>query len=294
MLPENIREGLMHSLFKAVLGLALAASPAPTLAQAPRTMPGKLVDLNGIKLHYEELGAGEPLLLLHGFGMCGRGDWDTIAGELAKNYRVILPDLRGHGWSTNSSGRFTMRQSAEDIRALLDALGLRQVRAMGISAGGMTLLHLATKYPDRISAMAVIGATTYFPEQARRVIGGEAAAPLPPEVREMFKRCASRGDPQVSDLNGQFLGFKNSYEDMNLTPPYLATIKARTLVIHGDRDVFFPVDIPVSMYTSIPGSQLWIVPNGDHVPIYGKRTPEFLRIARQFLAGGESAVPPAK
>ena len=172
----------MPSMIKALLTLALLALPAATLAQAPRTMPGKLVDLNGIKLHYEERGTGEPLLLLHGFGACGEGDWGTIAGELAKTNRVILVDLRGHGWSTNPSGKFTMRQSAEDIRALLDALGIRKVRAMGISAGGMTLLHLATKYPDRVEKMVVIGATTYFPEQARQVIRGEAAAPPPKEV----------------------------------------------------------------------------------------------------------------
>lgn len=278
----------MHSLSKALLALALIALPAAIFAQTSRTMPGKLVDLNGIKLHYEELGAGEPLLLLHGFGMCGKGDWGTIAGELAKTNRVILVDLRGHGWSTNPSGKFTMRQSAEDIRALLDSLGIRKIRAMGISAGGMTLLHLATKYPERIEAMVVIGATSYFPEQARRVIRGEAAAPPPKEVIDMFNECASRGEPQVRELMGQFLGFKDSHEDMNLTPPYLGTIKARTLIVHGDRDEFFPVDIPVTMYTSIPGSQLWIVPNGDHVPIYGKRTPEFLRITQQFLAGGRT------
>ena len=285
----------MQSLFKSIWMLALLALAAPVLAQAPRVAPGKLVEVNGITMHYEELGAGEPLLLLHGFGMCGRGDWNSIATELAKTYRVILPDLRGHGWSTNPSGKFTMRQSAEDIRALLDALGLRKVRAMGISAGGMTLLHLATKYPDRLDKMVVIGATTYFPEQARRVIGGEAAAPMPKEVREMFDRCASRGAPQVRDLSAQFLGFKDSHEDMNLTPPYLGTIKARTLIVHGDRDEFFPVDIPVTMYTSIPGSQLWIVPGGDHVPIYGKRTPEFLRFTREFLAGtGAPTSPPAQ
>jgi len=274
----------MHGLIKAAIYIAACSIASAGAAQAPRTAPGKIAKLNGIDLHYEERGSGEPLLLLHGFGMCGPADWGSIADELAKNYRVILPDLRGHGWSTNPSGKFTMRQSAEDIRALLDRLGLSQVRAMGISAGGMTLLHLATKYPDRISAMAVIGATSYFPEQARRVIGGEAAAPLPKEVLQMFNQCASRGDPQVRDLMGQFLAFKDSHEDMNLTPPYLATIKARTLIVHGDRDEFFPVAIPVEMYNAIPGSQLWIVPKGDHVPIYDARTPEFLRIARQFLA----------
>ena len=284
----------MHSLFKAVAALALLATPAPLFALAPGTAPGKVVQLNGIKMHYEELGAGEPLLLLHGFGMCGRGDWGSHADELAKTNRVILADLRGHGWSTNPSGRFTMRQSAEDIRALLDVLGISKVRAMGISAGGMTLLHLATKYPERVEAMVVIGATTYFHEQTRQRLRDIGKAPPSKEEVEFLSRCAARGEPQVHDLMGQFLAFKDSHEDMNLTPPYLATIKARTLIVHGDRDEFFPVSIPVQMYESIPGSQLWIVPNGDHVPIYGGRSGEFLRVTRQFLAGNATATPPTK
>ncbi len=279
----------MPNLFKAVLMAGLLAFAAPVLAQGARAATGKLVNLNGITMHYEEIGTGEPLLLLHGFGMCGRGDWDKIADDLAKTYRVILPDLRGHGWSTNPSGKFTMRQSAQDIRGLLDALGLRSIRAMGISAGGMTLLHLATQDPDRISAMALIGASPYFPEQARQLLRDIGKAPPSKDDIGMLGRCASRGEPQIRDLMRQFLAFKDSHEDMNLTPPYLATIKARTLVIHGDRDEFFPVDIPVQMYQAIPKSQLWIIPNGDHVPIYDARTPEFLRVTRQFLAGDAAA-----
>lgn len=265
-----------------VCALSLATLGYPAAAQ-PAAPPGKLVSVNGIKLHYEERGSGQPLLLLHGFGSCGPSDWAGIADELAKTNRVILPDLRGHGWSTNPAGKFTMRQSAEDILALLDALGIRRIRAMGISAGGMTLLHLATKYPDRIDAMVVIGATTHFPEQARKTMRLIGASPLPKEVQEAFDQCASRGDRQVSELMRQFVGFQHSHEDMNLTPPYLATIKARTLIVHGDRDEFFPVAIPVEMYNAIPGSQLWIVPNGDHVPIYGAREPEFLRVTKGFL-----------
>lgn len=274
--------------------LSLLCFGVPAAAQSSAAPPGKIVPVNGIQLHYEERGRGEPLLLLHGFGMCGPGDWGQIADELAKSHRVILPDLRGHGWSTNPSGKFTMRQSAEDIRALLDHLGIRRARAMGISAGGMTLLHLATKYPDRVDAMVVIGATTYFPEQTRRVLRNIGAAPPSKEDLAMLRQCASRGEVQMRKLMGQFIGFKDSHEDMNLTPPYLATIKARTLIVHGDRDEFFPVAFPVEMYTAIPGSQLWIVPNGDHVPIYGERTPEFLRITRQFLTAADATRPPEK
>lgn len=279
----------MHIKYSAIFAAAALILSSPASSQT-RTAPGKLVTVNGITLHYEERGKGEPLLLLHGFGMCGKGDWGDHVDELAKSYRVIMPDLRGHGWSTNPSGKFTMRQSAEDIRALLDQLGLKNIRAMGISAGGMTLLHLAIKYPDRVRTMAVIGATNQFGEQARQTLRGEAGSLPPKEVIDMFNVCATRGPTQIAELMGQFTGFANSYDDMNLTKADLAKIKARTLIIHGDRDEFFPVEIPVEMYRAIPGSAVWIVPNGDHVPIYGPRASEFLRVTRQFLA----APPPAR
>ncbi|WP_310476086.1 alpha/beta hydrolase, partial [Sandarakinorhabdus sp.] len=77
------------------------------------------------------------------------------------------------------------------------------------------------------------------------------------------------------------LGF--SQDDMNFQPAGLAKIKARTLIVHGDRDPFFPVAIPVSLYQSIPGSALWIVPNGDHSPTAGAGEAAFLSRVESFL-----------
>jgi pimeloyl-ACP methyl ester carboxylesterase len=72
---------------------------------------------------------------------------------------------------------------------------------------------------------------------------------------------------------------------MNFTEPYLATITARTLIVHGDRDEIFPVDIPFQMYRAIPRSYLWIVPNGGHIPIFGKSAGIFQDKALAFLRG---------
>lgn len=261
--------------------VALAIAPLPARAQtAP---PGEIVAVNGIEMHYEEKGSGEPLLLLHGFGACV-DEWRPFAEVLAKDYRVIMVDLRGHGWSTNPANTFTMRQSGDDIAALLDAMGIERTKAIGISAGGMTLMHLATRHPERVEAMVLIGASTHFPEQAREITRGASWENTPPENQRQMQACAKHGGDQAEQIARQFGGFADSYEDMTFTPPTLATIKARTLIVHGDRDEFFPVDIPVAMYEAIPRSELWIVPDGDHVPIFGKRMPEFLRVAQRFLA----------
>jgi pimeloyl-ACP methyl ester carboxylesterase len=240
-----------------------------------------MVRLNGIEMHYRRLGAGEPLVLLHGFGGCG-DQWEPFNQALAKQFDVVIPDLRGHGWSTNSVGTFTHRQAADDVVALLDHLALKRVRAIGASTGGMTLLHVATRYPKRLDAMVLVGATSYFPPQARAIM---AAGPekTPPAVREMQLKCAKRGGDQARELSAQFIAFKDSYEDMNFTAPYLSTITARTLIVHGDRDIFFPVNIAVEMYEAIPRSELWIVPRGAHIPIGGSQSGAFLDIATEFL-----------
>jgi pimeloyl-ACP methyl ester carboxylesterase len=263
--------------------LLLVSSFSPLGAQ---DRPSTTVRVNDIEMHYQIVGSGEPLLLLHGFGGCGH-DWQPFTQALAKQFQVIIPDLRGHGWSTNPAKTFTHRQSATDVLSLLDHLTLKRVRAMGISTGGMTLLHMATRQPEQIDAMVLIGATSYFPPQARRIMAASAER-TPPQVREMQKRCAKRGSDQANELSAQFTAFKDSYDDMNFTAPYLSTIKARTLIVHGDRDIFFPVSIPVEMYQAIGSSELWIVPGGDHVPIYGPRLEGFLKVATEFLQRKES------
>jgi pimeloyl-ACP methyl ester carboxylesterase len=149
---------------------------------------------------------------------------------------------------------------------------------MGISAGGMTLLHMATQQRDRIEAMVLIGTTPFFPEHVRSIMREAAGEKVEPP-----NACATRGEPQMQELAAQFVRFKDSYDDMNFTPPYLSTIKARTLIVHGDRDPFFPVSIPVEMYDAIPGAALWIVSEGGHVPIFRAHLREFEDVALGFL-----------
>ena len=67
----------------------------------------------------------------------------------------------------------------------------------------------------------------------------------------------------------QMNALKDSYDDMTFTPPYLSTITARTLIVHGDRDPLYPVNLAFEMYAAIPRSYLWVVPNGGHGPIFG-------------------------
>jgi pimeloyl-ACP methyl ester carboxylesterase len=237
-------------------------------------------------MYYEEYGVGEPLVLLHGFGGCAQ-NWHPFVDELSERHRLLVVELRGHGHSTNPDNKFTHREAASDVFLLLDKLGVERFSAMGMSSGGMTLLHMATSQPRRIDAMVLISATTHFPEQARAIMRRASLATMPRQVQEMYRQCAKRGDEQIRQLVAQFNAFHENYDDMDFTAENLATITARTLVVHGDRDNFFPVDIPVSIYRSIPDAALWIVPGGDHVPVFDPAVP-FTATALRFLDGPAS------
>jgi pimeloyl-ACP methyl ester carboxylesterase len=76
------------------------------------------------------------------------------------------------------------------------------------------------------------------------------------------------------------------YDDVNFTPPYLATISAETLIVFGDRDPLYPVSLAFELKAAIPGSYLWVVPNAGHLPVFGEGAPRFAETATSFLRGG--------
>lgn len=243
----------------------------------------RIVQINDIELYYEEYGEGKPLVLLHGFGGSGQ-NWHPFVDRLAEHYRLIVVDLRGHGHSTNPNGRFTHREAASDVLLLLEKLGIERFSAMGMSSGGMTLLHMATSHPERMESIVLVSATTHFPDQARTIMRRASFVTMPREVQEIYRACAKHGDEQIRQLVSQFNALGDDYEDMNFTAEDLSTITARALIIHGDRDRFFPVEIPVNIYRSMVDAALWIVPGGDHVPVYDPAVP-FITMALKFLAG---------
>jgi pimeloyl-ACP methyl ester carboxylesterase len=254
-----------------------------TSTDAPKktTTHGHTVQIKNIEMYYEEYGVGKPLVLLHGFGGCSQ-NWHPFTAKLSERYRLIVVDLRGHGYSTNPENKFTHREAASDVFLLLDKLGVGHFSAMGISSGGMTLLHMATSQPTRIDSMVLISTTSHFPDQARAIMRRASFGNMPQQVQEMYRECAKRGDAQISQLIAQFNALHKNYDDMNFTAQSLSTITVRTLIVHGDRDRFFPVEIPVSIYRSIPNAALWIIPGGDHVPIYDPMVP-FTSTALRFL-----------
>ena len=236
-----------------------------------------------MSLFVRDTGTGEPLVLLHGFTGSG-DDWQHVFAEPLPGFRIIAPDLPGHGRSPNPRPDFKFGDVARDVFALLDRLKVDRFKAIGMSAGANTLLHMATTQPQRVVAMIHVSGTPRFPEQARAIM-----KTMTEEARSAAEWAEMRGrhhlgDDQIRALWRHAREFADDRHDMNFTAATLSTIAARTLIVHGDRDPLYPVEQAVELFRGIPNASLWVVPNGGHGPIVGEQAAPFVRTATAFLA----------
>lgn len=109
----------------------------------------------GCTLHYEEYGQGEPLVLLHGLGSSCQ-DWEYQVPELARQYRVILLDVRGHGRSDKPRERYSIAGFSADLLALLEHLNTGPVHLAGLSMGGMIGFQFAVDHPHRLRSLCIV------------------------------------------------------------------------------------------------------------------------------------------
>jgi pimeloyl-ACP methyl ester carboxylesterase len=242
------------------------------------------VHLNGIAMYVERHGAGTPLLLLHGGGGASQ-NWRLIFESPPPGYELIIPDLRGHGRSTNPNGAITFRQLALDVLALMDACRIERFTAIGLSLGAKTLLHVATQQPARVESMVLVSAAPYFPEATRALMRAAATTIHDDAEWERMRRWHVNGDEQIAAIWDMPRQLADDYEDMSFTPLRLGQIQARTMVVHGDRDFLYPVTLATELLAGIPGSHLWVIPNGGHGPVFGEMAPLFARTALAFLGG---------
>jgi pimeloyl-ACP methyl ester carboxylesterase len=239
--------------------------------------------IGDLELRYRTWGQGEPLLFLHGFF---GASVDLVhlfdPSELGREFRVIAPDLRGHGGTANTQGTFSHRECARDVLALLDALEIASCRAIGVSLGGNTLMHMATMDPARIQAMVTVSSPAYFPSQARALMAQTQEPASEAEWTELRAKHV-HGDEQIRALYRTARGFATSYDDMSFTPPLLSTIRARTLLVAGDSDPLYPVAMFAAMHEAIPKSALWVLPESGHAPIFTTHREAFASTALAFL-----------
>ena len=246
------------------------------------------VMIDDMRMYYVEHGRpdGLPLMLLHGFTATG-DFWANQLPTFGTHCRLIVPDLRSHGRTDNPGGGAVMnhRQFARDIIALCRALQIERTAFCGESTGAMLLLSLALYAPTLPAAIILAGGTHYFGEECIafqrqvspetidegwRVYVQSAHTALGPDhwrsvitaFHDLHAHARDEDFPEANELRG---------------------ITAPVLIVHGDRDPFFPVEMPSELYRLLPKAEFCVLPNTGHTP------PEehpgwFNDIALDFLA----------
>ncbi len=258
--------------------------------------------VNGIKISYEECGAGEPLVLLMGLGASWR-KWGPHIAAYEKHFHVFAPDNRGAGQSDKPVAyAYSIKEMAEDTIGMMDAAGIDRAHLNGISMGGAIAQYIAVHYPERVRSVILTNTFPYCCTSFRRSI-------------ELLRDACGQLDPVTSGRLGQWIIFsqtfqetnedymlKCEYEDLNdpwPMPAYaykaqcnailgfdilsdLGKVKAPVLVAAGDRDLFVPVHVTEEMTAAIPGAKLYMAKDGGHVQhweqldAYNKVTLDFL------------------
>jgi pimeloyl-ACP methyl ester carboxylesterase len=270
-------------------------------------MAFQFAEINGIRMHYNVRGTGDPLVLIHS-GISDLRLWDEQMDVFAASHRVIRYDVRGYGQTPHPAGTFSHH---DDLRALLDYLDVSQAAVLGCSIGGAIAIDFTLAYPDRANALIPVASAVngYDPEESdvaakekREELFAEAdtayelgdfqrAADLLARVwMDGPRRESDQIDPQlraraVEMLLGLFELPEDEGTERPLEPPAasrLAEIKVPTLVVVGDSDVEKIIMAADYLAGGVPGARKVVIPGVAHYPNM-ERPAEFNRVVLEFL-----------
>jgi 3-oxoadipate enol-lactonase len=243
-------------------------------------------------------GSGPAVVLAHAIG-CDHRMWDALEGALAPDYRVIAIDSRGHGGSPVPPRPYSLRVLAQDVRALLDRLGVAKAHWIGLSMGGMIGQAFALEHPDRLDRLVIANSTSsYGPEgrttwqnRIKLVEEGGLAAIRDMVAQRYFSEAFRREHADVvktamdrfmqTPAQG-YLGCCEAIRELDFSS-HLGAIKAPTLVIAGGDDAGTPVAMSEAIAKGIPGARLEVIAGSSHLSAVEKPQ-EFAELVIRFLA----------
>ncbi|EEA01482.1 alpha/beta hydrolase fold [Burkholderia sp. H160] len=250
----------------------------------------KIADLGGIKLHYDDVGAGPALILIHGSGpgASGRANFIRNIEALSKDFRVIVPDLPGFGKSDmKPAGTPIPGWWADKIVELLDHLDIGKAHFVGNSLGGAITLKIAMESPSRVDRMILMGPgggtpiTSVFPTEGIKTLVGFYDGPGPSLERlkafinqfvydpsqitdELFtERLKAAMDPRVIAQPPMRMGPGVALEEL-WRDPRMARLPHETLIIWGREDRVMPLDTGFVLMKQIPRARLLVMPQCGH------------------------------
>ena len=233
----------------------------------------KDIEINGIKLHYEETGSGRPLLLMHGWG-CDHTTVRSIAKVASRTHRVLNLDMPGFGQSPEPEEVWTVDNYTDLVESLIGKLDLRKPVLAGHSFGGRVAIQLASRRPDDIDSLILVDAAGIKPRRTfryyRKVYTFKAMKHLANLFlgKEKAQRAIDRwrGKSGSSDYAGaspKMRAIMSRVLNLDLTS-CLPAIKAPTLLVWGEADTATPLADAKKMERLIPDSGLVSFPGCGH------------------------------
>jgi pimeloyl-ACP methyl ester carboxylesterase len=270
------------------------------------------VSLHGDELSYLDVGTGPAVLFVHGL-LGSRESWAHLVGEMAGSWRIVAPDLFGHGASAKPAGDYSLGAHAATLRDLLDELGISEVTLVGHSLGGGIVLQFAYLFPDRVQGLVLVSSGGLGRElnpllRAATVPGAEFVLPMLASswLRDRLEpvgRLMSRvGMHAGADFTEGWRGL-GSLKDAESRRAFLATSRSvidaggqtvgasqrltalaevPTLLVWGARDHIIPVWHAVHAQQVIPSCRVEIFEHAGHFP-HLEDPDRFARVLQEFM-----------
>jgi pimeloyl-ACP methyl ester carboxylesterase len=257
-----------------------------------KRVDGKYVEVNGIKMYYEEYGSGYPLILIHG-GIGSIQMWIKQIPVFSKHFKVIAVDCRGQGKTDNPLGEFHYKLMADDIAAFVKEFKLDKVLLCGWSDGAQIALEMGLHYPGLVKAMVLGGTLLHV---AQEMIDGFKAIGINAPGEIDFEKLESSIEWLVKLLKEQHKSVYGDdywktllkkitfmwFDPKEFPGDKVKAIETPSLVLLGDRDDYIPISEAIKMHQLMPNTELAIIPNANHDG-YESQAAIFNQIAIDYL-----------
>jgi 3-oxoadipate enol-lactonase len=266
---------------------------------AMAAIPSYRLRSDDAEIVYWVLGDGPAVVLLHPFP-AHHEFWLPVAEAMASRYRLILPDLRGHGESGAGEGPATMAKHAEDVARVMDGASVGRAPLIGVSIGGYLLFEFWRKHRDRVAALCLCNTKAPADNPEARAARLQAANDVfergvEPFLQSMVPRLFAKTTRETRpDLIEGALRMMRQMAPEDIaqvqrgmaerpdSTDTLKTINVPTLLVTGDEDMMTGINEADLMRQRIAGSQLRVIPKAGHYSPW-ERPAEAARLLRQFL-----------
>ena len=238
------------------------------------------VEIGPVRIYYQVVGAGPPVVLVHGLAGSSRW-WQRNIEALARQFRVYVIDLIGFG---KSQGRhaFALNEAAEHLAAWMDQLGIERAHLIGHSMGGVIAIDFAAQFPERVSRLVLVDAATFSFEHTllENMIGlAKTLWYLPFSFLPVLFTDAYRAGPLTLWQAGREL----LTTDVRAT---LSRMEGPVLIVWGEQDAVVPVEIGERLHHELPRAEFVVLERAGHTPMWD-RADAFNDAVVRFLAEGE-------